>query len=327
MLFLSKDDYYRYTRQLYYENLGPLVFTACRHFRWNAMDQEAESIIIEDEGDYFCPCCGEKQTKETKESLEKLVDYINDGGRDEQIMTDLFKDVNIYEWAVLSPGKIVDNYASGGFSANELENSFGYTEFPVLAEDDDDAESEFDPADFMYWFEHRVLVDNFLEDPKAFIQRCLGTMEPSPEFYEEDTEDIPEGVLDNYIYGIFCLLAMKENIEHDLSAEDFTISERTIKGKYKVISITLPEPIRERLCYRMEIVYEEGKEEEARLLTVEKGEKKTSFLCSWVNRAGKLTHLNYDFVPKNSAKYDEIIVKIYEGKLKEKISYTPEDDD
>ena len=60
----------------------------------------------------------------------------------------------------------------------------------------------------------------------------------------------------------------------------------------------------------MDIIYEEGKEEEARLLTIEKGEKKTPFLCSWVDREGKLTHLNYIFVPKNSAKYDETIISV-----------------
>lgn len=88
-----------------------------------------------------------------------------------------------------------------------------------------------------------------------------------------------------------------------------------------------PEPIRERFCYRMDIIYEEGKEEAARLFTIEKSEKKTPFLCSWVDREEKRTYLNYNFIPKNAAQYDETLVKIYEGKLKEMISYTLEEDD
>lgn len=175
---------------------------------------------------------------------------------------------------------------------------------------DEEADREFDPADFMYWFEHRLLVDNFIEDPKSFIQRCLGTMEASQKS-KEDIDDLSDCCHDNYVYGIFCQYAMNENVEHDLSADNFAISVRMIDGKYKVISISLPKPIRERLCYRMDIIYEEGTEEKARLFTIEKSENTKPFLCSWVDRNDKRTHLNYNLAPKNSTKYDATLVEIY----------------
>lgn len=74
-------------------------------------------------------------------------------------------------------------------------------------------------------------------------------------------------------------------------------------------------------------MYEIGKEETARIFTIEKEEKNTTFLCSWVLRNDKRTHLNYNMVPKNDNKYKDTLVKIYEGSIKEMIAYTPGEED
>ena len=133
MQLLNKKEFIKATRAIYKRNKKMLIFDGCYHFSWDAKAEYAEELVFEMETEkkYYCKCCGECIPKKSKKKIAELVKYLNDGGRDEKVMTKLYKDVDFYEWAVLYPGRIVDNSARGGFTTRDLEKSFGFDEMPV----------------------------------------------------------------------------------------------------------------------------------------------------------------------------------------------------
>ena len=133
MLLLSKKDFLKITKSIYKKKNKELVYDVCYHFSWDAENEHAEELILEDKEKkiYFCNCCGQIIPSKSQRKIEELVKYLNKGGRNDRIMTRLYEEVDLYEWAVLRPGRIVDNYVSCNFTSNALERSFGSEEVPI----------------------------------------------------------------------------------------------------------------------------------------------------------------------------------------------------
>lgn len=177
-------------------------------------------------------------------------------------------------------------------------------------------EEEFDPAQFMHDFEHGVLIDGFFDDPWSFINMCLDKTEPLEDVNDEEKEmldELPEGLLDNFVFGLFCLSTMKDGVDHSYTVEEFKLESMKLRDDCMLLRINLPEPISERLCYRMDIVYEPGQEDMAKLFVVEKGENNTTFLCSWTQEYGERTHRNYGLMTKDKMEYKDTIAKFYKA--------------
>lgn len=133
MLLLSKKDFLKITKSIYKKNNKELVYDVCYHFSWDAINEHAEELVLEDKQkqQYFCNCCGELIPPKSQKKIAKLVKYLNKGGRNDRIMTRLYKDIDLYEWAVSAPGRIVENNACCNFISNALERSFGSEEVPI----------------------------------------------------------------------------------------------------------------------------------------------------------------------------------------------------
>lgn len=131
----NEKEFLKLTKKIYKQHRGQLIFHVCHHFSWDAKKVHAKSFVYESNKKcYKCSHCGDSIPSKSKKKIEELVKYLNDGGRDDKVMTKLYKGVEMLEWAVLRPGEVVSNGAMGGFTSEQLETSFGFEEIPVYAE-------------------------------------------------------------------------------------------------------------------------------------------------------------------------------------------------
>lgn len=132
----NEKEFLKLTKKIYKQNKGQLIFHVCYHLLWDAKKLYAKSFVYESNKKYYkCSHCGDIISAKSNKKIEELVKYINNGGRDDRVMTKLYKSVEMFEWAVLRPGEIVSNGATGGFTSEQLKISFGFEEIPIYAED------------------------------------------------------------------------------------------------------------------------------------------------------------------------------------------------
>ena len=136
MLLLNEKEYLKVTKAIYKKNKKELIFEICYHFSWDAQKEQAQELIFEDKQrkKYVCDCCADVVTYKNQKQIAKLVKYLNDGGRDDKVMTRLYKNVSVSLWGVPYPGRVVDNGAACNFTSSALESSFGFNECPILDE-------------------------------------------------------------------------------------------------------------------------------------------------------------------------------------------------
>lgn len=131
----NEKEYLKLTKKIYKQHRGQLIFYVCYHFSWDAKKARAESFVYEKSKKcYKCCHCDDSISSQSKKKIEELVKYLNDGGRDDKVMTKLYKGVEMYEWAVLSPGEVVSNGATGEFTSEQLKMSFGFEKIPIYIE-------------------------------------------------------------------------------------------------------------------------------------------------------------------------------------------------
>ena len=114
------------TTTTWIKNHGELIFDeSCVHFSWDVKKKNARNLLKQSNGQYECSCCGFICDKKVNNKIEKLVTYINAGGRDDKKLDKLFNGIEIVEWGVIAPGRVVENGAYGSMSSSCLEHSFG----------------------------------------------------------------------------------------------------------------------------------------------------------------------------------------------------------
>lgn len=136
MSIQNEKEFLKLTKKIYKQHKEQLIFHVCYHFSWDVKKLHAESFVYElNKNCYKCSHCGDIIPSKSKKKIDELVKYINDGGRDDKVMIKLYKGVEIFEWAVLHPGEVVSNGATGDFTSEQLETSFGFEEIPVYIEE------------------------------------------------------------------------------------------------------------------------------------------------------------------------------------------------
>lgn len=134
MQLLNEKEYLKVTKEIYKKNKKELVYEICYHFSWDSEKKQAKELIFEDKEKrkYICKCCGDRITDKNRKQISKLVEYLNEGGREDKAMTELYKDVQVSLWGVPCPGRVVDCGAVVDFTSKTLESSFGFNEYPML---------------------------------------------------------------------------------------------------------------------------------------------------------------------------------------------------
>ena len=134
MLLLNERQYLKVTKAIFKKNKRELIYEICYHFSWDVEKERAKELVFEDKETkkYICDCCGDIITDRHRRKISKLVEYINNGGRDDKVMTRLYKHVPIALWGVPCPGRVVDCGSECDFTSNTLKNSFGFNERPML---------------------------------------------------------------------------------------------------------------------------------------------------------------------------------------------------
>ncbi|MBQ8188567.1 MAG: hypothetical protein IJZ44_02195 [Lachnospiraceae bacterium] len=114
-------------RRLYQKNKGQLIFEVCYHFSWDANKEIATNLLEKNGNKYCCVNCGHciKNEKEYRK-MNELVSHVNGGGRDDKRLMTLYGDIELLEWAVVSPTRLVENGARCKFSSDALKRSFGF---------------------------------------------------------------------------------------------------------------------------------------------------------------------------------------------------------
>ena len=114
-------------------NHGDLVYDECCHFKWDPHNGKAQSLFKKNsKNQTVCIHCDHVADKKTAIKIQKLVDYLNAGGRDSKKLQCLSKGIEIEEWAVAGPGRIVDCGASISLTLESLKKSFGDKIHPAV---------------------------------------------------------------------------------------------------------------------------------------------------------------------------------------------------
>lgn len=117
------------TTKKFLQNNGEMIFECCYHFSWNKNSENAGKLIDETKMGYVCRNCKSTFSEKEYSQINRIIEYINSGGRDDNKLKKLYSGVDVYEYAVSSPGHIVENSAEIDFSSSLLEESFGLKKF------------------------------------------------------------------------------------------------------------------------------------------------------------------------------------------------------
>lgn len=132
MIKLNDILYLVDTTLKYIDNRGKLVYEACNHMSWDAENSVAKNLFVKGKDGVICSHCGHMDTDNMHKRVDKLVDYLNAGGRNERKLRRLSGRIEVDEWAVGGPGIVVDCFAKAKLTAKDLSKSFGKSIHPVI---------------------------------------------------------------------------------------------------------------------------------------------------------------------------------------------------
>ena len=146
--------------------------------------------------------------------------------------------------------------------------------FPYMAAGEAAETREISLRDIRYYFEHRMLPQQFYQSPETVIS------------YLES----------NGIYSLWSGFTGENNFSVTYGEEEFSVRDIPQENGMKMLMITMPEPEETPLCCRIYLCYDPEKQAGA-YFTVEYDNNfdDSYFLCAWTPEG---THMNYGYAAK-----------------------------